>query len=492
MVQPLNYAIDIASPFQMALRGYEFGLKQRQAEEVRSMAMQQQQIEMQRQQMLNDAFANLQSKQNPTFEDYERLARLAPKDQSDALLKAWEARNKQTQQTELRTMGQIITALKTNPAVGVGILRERALAAENKGDKAQAQVFETWAKTAEINPKEAINLVGIGAAYLPGAKEMFDAMAKGSPSEIQGYEILTPDQVKSLGLPTGNTYQRNVATKKVETLGTGGERYEILTPAQASALGLPKANTFQRDVTSGKITAVGSGGVTVNMPPQVGSIPPDYRMIYDAQNRPVSMEVIPGSKTSLQLAEKEQKGAAAAESTITQSGIVLEETKKLKNLIKNQKLSDPVTGTLGAIVGEKGGVFAAGSARRTAEELIKTVKANIGFDRLNQMRQESPTGGALGNITEQELAFLQSVLGSIDLTQKDAAILANLTRLEKIYNGIIKKAQAYPNADKYGFGVNVNVAPQNNTVTVGGKTYTRPANMTNEQWQAYKQSQGVQ
>ena len=166
---------------------------------------------------------------------------------------------------------------------------------------------------------------------------------------------------------------------------------------------------------------------------------------------------------------------------------MLDETKKLKTLIKNQKPADPVTGTLGAIVGEKGGVLAAGSARRTAEELIKTIKANIGFDRLNQMRQESPTGGALGNITEQELAFLQSVLGSIDLSQKDEAILANLTRLEKIYNNIIRKAQAYPNADKYGFGKARATAPAANSVTVGNQTYTRPAGFTDEQWNAYVQ-----
>lgn len=482
MVQQVNYNTDIASPFASALKGYEYGLKLRMAEE-------QQQAEIQRQQMLGQAMADLRAKTNPTFADYERVAMLAPKDQSEAILKSWEQRSKETQQSELRRLGQAVSALKTNPKIGVEFLRESATAAENAGDKTQSRLFDTWAKAAEINPDTAIGLINQSAAYLPGAKDVFSALAQGGGAE--GYEVVSPEKAKELGLPAGAIYQRNKSTGKVETLGAGGERFEILPSAEASRLGLPKNATYQRDATSGKITAIGTGGVTVNMPPQVGSIPPDYKMIYDAQNRPVSMEVIPGSKTALQLAEKEQKGAAAAESALTSSSIVLDEVKGLTKDIKNQTTADPVTGTLGAIVGEKGGVLAAGSARKTAEARIQTIKANIGFDRLNQMRAESPTGGALGNITEQELAFLQSVLGSIDLGQKDTQILANLKRLDNHYNAIMKKAAAYPNADKYGFGKAKQPKPLPTSIKVGNQTYNRPAGFTDDMWRQYIQSQGV-
>lgn len=283
----------------------------------------------------------------------------------------------------------------------------------------------------------------------------------------EGYEVVAPEKVKALGLPAGNTYQRNTRTGKIESLGATGERFEIINPAGVKALGLP-AGTYQKDVNTGKITAVGGGGVTVNLPPQIGSIPPDYRMTYDG-NKPVAMEVIPGSKTDRDLQAAAGKKEAAAESTLTTGGIVTQDIAKLTNAIKKQKLTDPVTGTLGAVVGEQGGVLAAGSARRSAEGLVRTIQANIGFDRLNQMRAESPTGGALGNITEQELKFLQSVLGSIDLNQKDADIISNLERLYKknpktgvesgLYVNIMKKAAAYPNASKYGFGAGAPAAP---------------------------------
>jgi hypothetical protein len=294
-----------------------------------------------------------------------------------------------------------------------------------------------------------------------------------------GYEVVTTEKAKTLGLPVGNIYQQNKKTGKIESLGatgTTGERYEILTPSNASKMGLPAGNTYQKDINTGKITAVGGGGVTVHLPPQIGSIPPDYRMTYEG-NKPVAMEVIPGSKTDRELQAAAGKKESAAESTLTTSGIVTQDIARLTNAIKKQKIVDPVTGVTGEVAS---GV--AGSARKSAEGLVRTIQANIGFDRLNQMRAESPTGGALGNITEQELRFLQSVLGSIDLNQKDADIIRNLERLYKkdaktgaesgLYVNIMKKAAAYPNASKCGFSGGAPAAPAPSAPPAGGGSTT--------------------
>lgn len=60
---------------------------------------------------------------------------------------------------------------------------------------------------------------------------------------------------------------------------------------------------------------------------------------------------------------------------------------------------------------------------------LDTVKANIGFDKLQAMRAASPSGGALGQISNFEEQLLQSVQGSLDQGQDAATIKANLTRL---------------------------------------------------------------
>lgn len=61
---------------------------------------------------------------------------------------------------------------------------------------------------------------------------------------------------------------------------------------------------------------------------------------------------------------------------------------------------------------------------------LDTVRANIGFDKLQAMRAASPSGGALGQVSNFEEQLLQSVLGSLDQGQDAPTIKANLQRLK--------------------------------------------------------------
>lgn len=54
------------------------------------------------------------------------------------------------------------------------------------------------------------------------------------------------------------------------------------------------------------------------------------------------------------------------------------------------------------------------TSARTLNNAITMVKANLGFDRLQQMREESKTGGALGAVTEKEIDLLQSTVQRLD------------------------------------------------------------------------------
>lgn len=79
------------------------------------------------------------------------------------------------------------------------------------------------------------------------------------------------------------------------------------------------------------------------------------------------------------------------------------------------------TGMLGGATAGLGGTPAYDLART-----LDTIKANIGFDELQTMRDNSPTGGALGQVTERELAFLQSTIASIEQAQSEDQLRANL------------------------------------------------------------------
>lgn len=72
-----------------------------------------------------------------------------------------------------------------------------------------------------------------------------------------------------------------------------------------------------------------------------------------------------------------------------------------------------------------------GSPSRDFAADVDTVKANIGFDELDRMRRESPTGGALGQVSEREIAFLQSVIANLENSQSPEQFRRNLQKVKE-------------------------------------------------------------
>lgn len=74
-----------------------------------------------------------------------------------------------------------------------------------------------------------------------------------------------------------------------------------------------------------------------------------------------------------------------------------------------------------------------GLGARDLKVVIDTVKANIGFEELNMMRQESKTGGALGQVTERELELLQATISGLDQAQSKEQLQNNLLKIQAHY-----------------------------------------------------------
>lgn len=72
---------------------------------------------------------------------------------------------------------------------------------------------------------------------------------------------------------------------------------------------------------------------------------------------------------------------------------------------------------------------------------LGTLQAIAGFDELNAMRAASPTGGALGNVTERELAFLQSVVRNIESSQSPEQLRRNLQEFQQELRGSWQRVQ---------------------------------------------------
>lgn len=83
----------------------------------------------------------------------------------------------------------------------------------------------------------------------------------------------------------------------------------------------------------------------------------------------------------------------------------------------------------------------------TLEQALKTITSAIGFTRLEDMRKASPTGGALGQVSERELDQLNASLGSIYQFQKPEQLRENLIKIRKQYQSSVDALAA----QKYAF-----------------------------------------
>lgn len=67
---------------------------------------------------------------------------------------------------------------------------------------------------------------------------------------------------------------------------------------------------------------------------------------------------------------------------------------------------------------------------------LDTVTSNIAFSRLQAMRDASVTGGALGSVTENELALLMNSLGAVKQNTSPEKLIENLKEIKRIWSKI--------------------------------------------------------
>lgn len=83
-----------------------------------------------------------------------------------------------------------------------------------------------------------------------------------------------------------------------------------------------------------------------------------------------------------------------------------------------------------------------GSQAHDVSKRIEVVKANIAFDRLQEMRRSNPTGGALGNVSDKDMSLLQNSLASLDQSQTPDQFVSAMKEVKKHYANVIDKIQS--------------------------------------------------
>ena len=193
-----------------------------------------------------------------------------------------------------------------------------------------------------------------------------------------------------------------------------------------------------------------AGAISINNAPadqpMMGTIPPGYAAVKDPMSPSgFRMEQIGGGPAALEADAAATKAATAQTNKENSAAIVTQDIDRaIASLNESGWL--PKTGFGAETLKGYGGTGAADLAG-----LLSSVEANIGFDALTAMRAASPTGGALGSITERELALLAATKGAITQSQSKEQLEDNLNRLWNVTQDIVHGANGGPPRRKLRF-----------------------------------------
>lgn len=310
-------------------------------------------------------------------------------------------------------------------------IRKQALQAQSDAAKAKAfdeqRVRELLPKLAagEIDAPTAI-AAGVPDALVKAIKESGNyGRAKGTRQiEVDdgkgGKRIaLVDDYGQEVAGYAGYVapVQVNTGNSIMFTKPTAGQSFAVgMSPAERDA----SAARWQRlELDLGAAVADAGGPNQLALTKQFGKAPPNYRWRPDG-----TAEAIPGGPADIKAGEQGAKLEAKTQSALAQGQNVLGTINDARNLVGWN------TAGVGSVLS---GVPATDA--RDLQAKLETVKANLGFDRLQQMRDQSPTGGALGAVAVQELTALQSTVASLDQAQSPTQLKAALDKIERHYRG---------------------------------------------------------
>jgi len=175
------------------------------------------------------------------------------------------------------------------------------------------------------------------------------------------------------------------------------------------------------------------------------SIPSGFQPTFDQQGRPTGIEPIPGGPEAAKVTAAEEAEETGKKVKGVYADVVSSSIDRAMDLVKKSEM--PTTGFWGAASAN-----IPGTPAHDLQQTITSIEANIGFDRLQQMRDASKTGGALGQVSERELALLTGSMRSLKQSQSEEQFVSNLEYVNEVYNQIVhgKPASVRPSIGEEG------------------------------------------
>ena len=227
--------------------------------------------------------------------------------------------------------------------------------------------------------------------------------------------LLSPENLPKLSL------------KQIEMISKVKENLAKSTPDSLKTPGSLDA-VLANKVNSGEITMEAALEMKRKMSaPSAGTQKPPTGFRWTSDG---SLESIPGGP-----ADAKQQMMAEKESALKQGQL-----QKAESVIAKVDQALEKVGITTAGMGSNLS-FIPGTTAKDLEADIQTIKANLGFNELQEMRRNSPTGGALGQVAVQELQALQATVASLDQAQSPEQLRERLGEIKRRYMNWVQTLQ---------------------------------------------------
>jgi hypothetical protein len=213
--------------------------------------------------------------------------------------------------------------------------------------------------------------------------------------------------------------------------------FRPLSPEESAQMGLPEGS-FQVG-PDGKISQIGGSRVVVNnnmggTGPDLGKLSTDFGYVLDPETGKAKIDPqtglpiaapVPGSPAALEAQQISEKQAESDRQSNLKMGTTLE------NLNLNIKdLEDggvPVTGVIGAI-----GSMIPGSHATDFRNRTNQINTRAALNEIQNMRDSSPTGGAVGQLTDAEREAIALAATSLANTSSKEEYLRSARNFRKL------------------------------------------------------------
>lgn len=399
-MDPINYSVDVATPFQSALQGYQAGaaIRNDQTQQL------QQQAALAQQQKQQQLLAGLAANPNATADDYASVMTQIPA-LAEHLQKAWTTKNTAQQQSHASDLLQWGAAIKSGkPEIAADQLIQRAEAMERAagGDAStptrESQALRAQAQIVKEHPEFALGQIQAMLAANPNGKDAAESLSKfGTEQRAQELQ------------PSAVTTAAAGADKAVADAKTAGVTAKFAEPAAIAEL-------------------TKKGWDVENIKSEIG-----YRK---ESNRIAAMTAAAAKEGNAlkrqELGIKIQESQNALDQSIRTRAADAESAAgsidNTLNTIERIKKNPSLDSVLGSLQGRMPAVFS--DEANDAISLIDTLGSQAFLSQIPAMKGQ-------GSLSNAEGEKLQSALTNLTRTQSEGQFRANLDEASRL----MKKAR---------------------------------------------------